>query len=130
MTNPEERPLTHADLDALSTPADDYAALGASQMIINELVENARLVLEDAKEGHKRVIVCAVRTCGCCIRVEACNSHVLVCKKSRLLEIAEDGSLHRVFGANNSPEPYDGPMQLDGRGWGTELTPRRKPDAS
>lgn len=126
MTHPEERLLTRADLEAIETPADDYMALGAMQSIINDLIDEGRLLLEDAEEGHKRVIVCAARNCGCCVRLEACNSHTLICKKYRLLERREDGALSRVFNLSHEPEAYDGPSKIDGRGWGTELTPRRK----
>lgn len=118
--------LEPRDLEAIETPADDYATLGAMQLILNDLVESGRLVLEHVEEGHKRVIVCAVRSDGRSIRIEACHCPTLVCDRQRLLELAEDGSLTRVFGANNSPEPYGGPRRLDGRGWGEDLQARRK----
>lgn len=126
MTTSPKATLTQVDLAAIETPADHYAELGAAQIMINDLIDEGCLLLEDAEGGHKRVLVCAIQSCGLRVRIEACHSRTLECRRERLLERREDGALFRVFHTSHEPEAYEGPTEVDGRGWGTELTPRRK----
>lgn len=98
-----------------------HEALGEGQARLNDLVERRHLYFEHIDEGHKAVIVCALRNCGCCVRVEASHCRTLICKKSRLLERREDGTLWRLYpGGGQDPKLYTGPTKIDGRAFGQD----------